>query len=40
MGQSRGDPAVEVSGVEDDGHPVVNRSDQLVRVGGDDDVSR
>ena len=30
------EPAVEVSGVEDDGHAVVNRSHQLFSVGGDE----
>ena len=33
------EPAVEVSGVEDDRHAVVDRSHQFVRVGGDDGYS-
>ena len=33
------DPAVEVARVQDDGHAVVDRRHQLVRLGGDDGVA-
>jgi hypothetical protein len=33
------EPAIEVAGVQDDGHAVVDRGHQLVRLDGDDGVT-